>query len=119
MPSGTYHNPEIKHLFFVCTGVDANGDVILASISSWKNDLCDPTCKLSAGCHEFVTKDSYILYRKSRIEKAETIENGIKTGVFIQKEDADNGLIEDALQGFQASNQTPKKIKRYVKAILG
>ena len=117
MPSGTYHNPNVKHLFIVCTDMDENGNVLLASVSSWKNRLCDPTCKLAAGCHEFITKDSYVMYRKSRVEAAATIDKGIRTGVFVQKDDVGKHLIQAALDGFCASKQTPRKIKRYVESL--
>lgn len=117
MPSGTYHNPNFKHLFLVCTNVDEDGNVLLASVSSWKNDLCDPTCRLEAGCHEFIKHDSYILYRKSRVEAAEAVAKGIRTGVFVQMEDMNREIIASALDGFAASKQTPWKIKRYAKSL--
>lgn len=117
MPSGTYHNPNLKHLFVVCTDIDGDGNVLLASVSSWKNDLCDPACRLPSGCHEFITKDSYVLYRKSRIEKATVIENGIRKGVLIQKDDFKKEIVVAALSGFKKSRQVPRKVVKYVKGV--
>lgn len=117
MPSGTYHNPNQKHLFVVCSDPDKNGHVLLASISSWKNDLCDASCKLANGCHPSVPKDSYVLYRKSRIEAAAVIEKGIKTGTLIQKDDFGADAVGKMVAGFIASKQTPWKIKKYAKSL--
>lgn len=118
MPSGTYHDPNQKHLFVVCTNPDDSGNVLLASVSSWKNHLCDPTCRLENGCHPFISKDSYVLYRKGRIEPTSAIEKGLKAGALVQKEDFDGETVNRMLAGFSTSKQTPIKIRKYAKALF-
>ncbi|MFZ1813803.1 MAG: hypothetical protein WBO55_03000 [Rhizobiaceae bacterium] len=117
MPSGTYHNPNQKHLFVVCTDPDNAGNVLIVSISSWKSHLCDATCKLENGCHPFIAQESYVLYRKSRVEPASAIEKGIRTGTLVQKDDFGAELVGRMLSGVLASKQTPWKISKYVKAL--
>lgn len=102
-------------MFVVCTDVDTNGQIVLASISSWKNDLCDDTCRLSPGCHPFIKRDSYVLYRKSRIEFSETIELGLDKSVFVALDDVDNDTLEKIVNGLISSRHTPWQVKRHVK----
>lgn len=117
IPSGTAHNPNVKHMFVVCTAVNPDGQVVLASISSWKNSLCDPTCILEAGAHPFVTKKSYVLYRKSRIESVETLQRGIDQSVFVVLDDVGPELVEIITAGIIKSKQTPWQVKRFVKKL--
>jgi hypothetical protein len=119
IPSGTSHNPDVKHMFVVCTSIDDNGNVVLASISSWKNDLCDATCKLAAGSHPFIKKDSYVLYRQSRIENTKTIERGLSSAVFVALDDVTDEVLAKIVAGLTRSRQTPWQIKRHIKRLLG
>jgi hypothetical protein len=119
IPSGPSHDPDQKHMFVACTQIDADGNILLASISSWKNDLCDATCRLETGCHPFITKDSYVLYRKSLIEASATIEHGIQSGRIKELANLDALLLERILKGMAKSKQTPWKIVRYVRRNVG
>ena len=115
IPSGTQQNPSEKHMFVVCTDLDNNGVAVLASISSWKNNLCDGTCKLDPGCHPFVRKPSYVLYRKSRIEHGDILLRGLERAVFIPLDDVKPELLEQIKDGLLKSKQTPWQVKRYLK----
>ncbi len=113
MPSGTYTDPNIKHLFIVCTNVDKLGNAVFVPISSWKNTLSDSTCILEVGCHPFVVRKSHVLYRKSIIEKASAIEKGLAEGIFKKKEDFQPDLLVSVLEGIKLSPSTPYKVKKY------
>jgi hypothetical protein len=115
IPSGTHHNPTERHMFVVCTNVNARGEVVLASISSWKNDLCDPTCKLEPGCHPFIRRPSYVLYRKSRIELSADIERGVEQSVIVPLERVSSEMLGHVVDGIAKSRQTPWKVKRHIK----
>lgn len=114
MPSGTGHDPGRKHLFIVVTDACAEGKHLLASITSWTNDLCDGTTRLDPGCHPFVYKDSYILYRKAVIEAAAVLSTGVDAGIFTQhKTPIDAAIIARIMTGICQSIFTPRKVKRY------
>jgi hypothetical protein len=113
MPSGTSVDPTKKHLFIVCTDKCANGKHLLVTVTGWTNNLCDATTRLAAGEHPFITKDSYILYRKCRIETAEDLGKGVDGGIFIPRDAAGNELMAKILAGICTSEQTPRKVKRY------
>jgi hypothetical protein len=114
MPSGTYHEPDRKHLFIVCTDKCKEGNHILVSITGWTNHLCDDTTRLKAGDHPFLYKDSYVFYRKARIESSTLLQSGIESGDF----ELHDTLISDEwvkkiMEGICSSIHTPRKVKKY------
>ena len=86
---------------------------MLVSITGWTNHLCDGTCKLGKGDHPFLYKDSYVLYRKARVETAETIAKGVESGLFECKEDISDEWVAKIMKGLCDSIHTPKKVKQY------
>lgn len=111
-----------KHLYILLTDPCFDGEtglsdmVMSVSCSSIKNDKpFDDTCVLKAGCHEFITKDSFIFYRHLRIEPAEEIRANIENGYFIQKALIDDDIYNAILQGLMTSTQIEKRYKRFIK----
>jgi len=113
IPSGTYHAPDKKHLFIICTDECADGKFALVPISTWANDICDASCRIAPGEHAFIVRESYALYRKARIESRNTLENGIKNTIFSVRDDVSTDLLSRVRNGICASAQTPRKIKSY------
>ena len=113
IPSGTYHDPNKRHLFVICSDANAEDALFLVPISTWRNNLCDGTCILSAGCHEFISAKSFVLYRKSRVEVRTTIIQGVRNGLFVPKAQLGKTELAAVLEGIQKSPQTPRKLKHY------
>ena len=113
MPSGTENNPDLKHLFIICTDADGTGQHLLVNVTTWRNDFCDPSCILEADTHEFITAKSYILYRKARIETAQTLLNGVQNGTFFPKECLEQEHFENVCKWIVLSPHTPRGIKQY------
>lgn len=110
MPTGGNWN----HLFVVCTSPCAANKVVLANISSWKATNCDPTVRLSAGVHPFITRDSYVVYNFSDIERCITIQAGIDQGRFTKREPFPELELTEICDGMTVSRFTPRKVKRYL-----
>lgn len=113
MPSGTYHDPNLKHLFIVCTDACPEGNHIVVSITGWTNDLCDGTTRLGKDDHPFLYKDSYVLYRKARIEHCSVLTKGVEGGTFEEKDAIDEAWVLKIMVGLCKSKQTPRKVKKY------
>lgn len=116
IPSGTAHDPDRRHLHVICTDPDAQHQVLLVSITTWTNDLCDATCVLNPGCHEFIRKKSWAFYRKPRIETTSTLINGVKENIFIPKECLAASDFQRLCAGILTSPTTPRKTKAYYAA---
>lgn len=115
MPSGTAMNPKAKHLFIVCTDPNDDDDVVLVSIASWRNDLCDGTCVLENGCHSFVRHKSYVFFRQARIEKSATLQRGLDQRVLFPDDDVSEEVLKAAAEGLLKSKQTPWQVVRFLK----
>jgi hypothetical protein len=113
MPSGTYEDPSKKHLFAVCTNVCPAGKHLIVSITGWTNNLCDGTTRLGVGDHPFLYKDSYVFYRKARVEDAAVLSAGVDGGQFIPHAKIDPAVLAKILAGICKSIHTPKKVKKY------
>lgn len=113
IPSGTYHEPDKKHLFIVCNDPIATGDFFLTTVATWRNSLCDGTRILDAGCHPFIKRRSYVLYRSSRIELGSTLARGVDQGVFVPRDPFDEKLLDAVVEGILASPHTPRKLKSF------
>ena len=113
IPSGPDNDPGRRHLHVVCTDPDEDGTQLIISITSWINDLCDATCIVHPHEHPWLRHQSYVFYRKARIEAATTLENGLLRGIFEQLQDMNGQTFLRIRNGVCRSPQTPRKIKRY------
>ena len=104
------------HLFIVCTAPCSAGKVVLANVSSWKDDRCDGTVKLGAGEHPWLNVPSYVAYNFSEVERVITVEAGIRLGRFVQRDNFPEPRLSDIEAGLLQSRFTPRKVKKYVRA---
>lgn len=113
IPSGPAIDPGRRHLHVVCNDTDENGLNLLVSVTSWTNDLCDPTCRLEEHEHPWLTHSSYILYRKAEVREAIKLDAGIQQGLFTAEHPMNGQTFLRIRNGVCASLQTPRKVKRY------
>jgi hypothetical protein len=120
IPSGPAHDLDRKHLFIILTDPVAdplNGgkdSILLTSLSTLDTAYPhDPTCILRPGDHPFVTRDSYVSYRDSRILETVKIINGVTSGVFVTKDIMDSSIVDRICNGLSISPHTAEKINRF------
>ena len=104
-----------EHLFAVALGpVVLNGygpapQVVIVSFSSIKPGFpYDEACKVSAGSHPFITRDSFIYYREPRIYPAAAVEQRVKDNEWRSGEACTRELMVDILAGFRRSKRLPR-----------
>ncbi len=115
IPSGPPQDPNRRHLFIVATDADATGNHILVPVSSWSDARsCDPTCRLEAHDHPFLTHPSFVLYRKAREEAVETLNRGVARRIFTPQAPVNAQIFLRVWNGFCRSPQTPLYIQRAV-----
>ena len=85
MPSGVEGN----HLFVILNdpkvfpGYGPNPCVALVNLSTVRAEVSyDNTCVLQAGCHSFVVRNSYVVYRNVRIEQETHLITLVLQGLF-------------------------------------
>lgn len=111
VPSG----PGKKHLFFVVPGplvLPQHGSqehfVMAGATTIYKGVPYDDACLLRPGDHPFFRHDSYILYRKIRLQPAANIEHLSKG--WGAREDCSPDLLERIVAGIFVSRRTPRYI---------
>lgn len=113
IPSGPSHDPNRKHLHVVCTDPDAKGDQLIVSICTKVNNLCDSACTIQSHEHPWLTKESYVFYRKAQIVAKTALDNGVSAKFFTVQADINGQTFLRITKGICASIQTPRKIKKY------
>ncbi len=103
------------HLHVVCTDPCKNELQLIVSITGWTNNLCDSSCVLEVGDHTWLTKKSWVIYRKARTELAATLASGVDRGLFIPKDPMVDGVFERVCGGILSSPHTPRGMKKYYK----
>ncbi len=114
VPSGTYHDPHKKHLHVICSDPDSTGNVVIVSVTTYTNDLCDQTCILQAHEHPWLNHTSYVLYRKAEIVSAAALQARIDSDDIIERDDMNAQVFLRIKKGLCNSPQTKRKVKRYL-----
>lgn len=114
IPSGPSHDLARNHLFVICTDPCEKGLQLIVPISSKTNDLCDPTCVLQPHEHDFFVRESFVFYRKSRIELTETLVSGVQKNVFSPHIDMNAQTFLRVYNGICNSSETSRKVKSFI-----
>ncbi|MFI3199181.1 MAG: hypothetical protein QX196_12770 [Methylococcaceae bacterium] len=119
IPSGPVNDPDRKHLFVLLTdpieAPDFNGkQVLLVNIASVPKSLpYDSTCILQPGEHRFIKHESYVYYAKARIEAANALLRGVKSGQLMAHEIMGQAIVQRICDGLQRSSHTTPRILRF------
>ena len=121
IPSGPVHDSERKHLFVLLTDpIEAPNyegkQVLLVNIASVPiNDFpYDATCIIQPAEHRFIKHESYVFYAKARIEAADKLLRGVKSGQLIPHDMIDHTLVQWIGDGLlQSPHITPKILSFY------
>ncbi len=107
------------HLHFVCCDPvfypkQAKECVLLVNISTIKPDIdYDRTCIVQVGDHPFVTRASYIYYRKADIFGSNSLSRNVADGTFQAHQPCSDELFSRILNGFDISEDVRGKVKNF------
>jgi hypothetical protein len=110
--------PTGKHLHVVVWGpgqvnwLASLDQVILASVTTlYPNAPHDPACILAPGDHEFVTRDSWIYYRKLRVDTPQHVDHMIASGQWAAKAQCSAPLLQRIQNGLCQSRQVDRRFR--------
>lgn len=75
----------------------------------------DLSCILEQGEHPFIRHQSFVFYEDSVIWKLPNVINRIQSGELIPRVDIDEAVFLRVLSGFETSDFTPNKIRKFVR----
>ena len=109
VPSG----PQKKlHLNVVLTEPDKHGMVITACICTIRREIYhDRSCILRAGCHEFISRESYAAYNFAEFRHNKHIKKMIDKNYYVKKPPASKDVVEALWAGFQKTEEAPDAIR--------
>jgi hypothetical protein len=108
-----------KHLYVVITESDDSGMYVLANITSIDPAIShDKSCCVASGEHPFVKHDSYVAYEFAMVRHGALVDKQVQLGVYIQKENASDALVEKMRAGLKKSPFAKRGLKDdYDKAV--
>ncbi|HBP5665941.1 TPA: hypothetical protein L6B10_16890 [Pseudomonas aeruginosa] len=90
--------------------------VLAVNISSVKDGIFhDPTCVLTPGCHPFVVRDSWVVYREAVVMRCERLENKYQAGEIREHDPVSDGVFDRVRAGFDSSRMVSPKIHRFIR----
>lgn len=119
VPSGTQEQPDLKHLFILLNNpVHAARLVLLVSISTIREGrYFDPACRLFDGDHPFISRQSYVVYQKARIEEASKLERGVQAKILVPRDPFSGEIFARVCEGVLTSKHTESAIKAFFEPI--
>lgn len=75
----------------------------------------DPACIVQAGCHPFITHQSYVHYRFATLLRVPRLEAKIQIGEVRQGATLNSLIYDQVRAGFEVSDMVLPKISRYLR----
>lgn len=110
------------HLHIVCNdpvhypihGCDC---VLVVAISTIRPSplFHDPACILGEGDHEFIRHQSFVYYGDAVLWKIPNVITRTQSGELIPRQDMDEVVFQRVIGGFETSDFTPNKIRKFVR----
>jgi hypothetical protein len=116
IPSGPSNDPDRLHLHGILTHRCGAESHLIVCVESIGDGYFDPTCVIEIGEHEFITKRSWVNYRRSQCYKASRLKKLVDGWVYKPKAALSEPLLERVCAGVMASPMTPRGMKTYYQA---
>jgi hypothetical protein len=105
---------DVMHLFVVMNDPCPNSLCLCVMISSVKkNRNYDSACLLQKGDHDFITGQSYVVYRLAEQESSHHIANMVAKKYYVLKADMSEAVFAKIVAGLHASDETRPRIITY------
>jgi hypothetical protein len=106
------------HLYVAVTSADANGDFVIANITS-QAESKDQSCILHVGDHPFISKESVVNYAEARIANERAVSAAARRGVIRYDAAITPSALAKVQAGALASTHTELGVKAAIRAALG
>jgi hypothetical protein len=112
-------NGAARHLNVIITDPDTERNFLAVPVCTYREadgrpfPNHDTSCLLKPGCHPFIKRKSYALYRKAKAVSFQTLYNGFQKGVFAKQPDMAKEVVRDIQRGAELSPFFPEELKRF------
>jgi len=111
----------VEHLHVVMndpifSGEHGKNSVLVVNVTSVKQGVYfDPTCVLTPGCHPFVNRESYVVYKHAVVLGVDRLVEGCAAGEVRPHQAASPDLFTTIRDGFDQSKHVHPKIARFIR----
>jgi len=84
---------------------------IIVPVETLRSPKHDRTTVLKPGCHEFITKDSYINYRRAKITPVSDLQQHVDDGDMKVKSPFNEAILQRVCDGILKSQFTPTDVR--------
>lgn len=102
--------PGWDHLHFVVSPAAANGDVVVANLTT-RRQHSDTTCVVHPGDHPSVAQPSVVSYFHSRVVSRDHLANLLAQGTLQPRPPLSLQLLERVVRGFEDSEDVPESVR--------
>jgi hypothetical protein len=95
-----------------------DGKHALVRLSTVRPGYIDQTCILEPGEHPFVKAQTFVNYQRAEIYQRTHIDKCISGWLYTPREPMANDVMARIVDGVTASIQTPRKVKKYLAALI-
>lgn len=108
-----------SHLFVIVLDIDPkNNSTIIIPIDTIRGSKHDKQTTLDIGCHEFITRNSYVNYRRAKLVTTDNLQNLILQGIAKRKKPCSKELLDRIRDGILKSEFTPMEIREIYTSYL-
>lgn len=116
IPTGPSHHLHIVMNDPVFSPEHGDERALIVNISTVYPDRhYDDACLLNAGCHPFITRQSYVYYKCAVISEAPRLTAAIEAGNIVAKPAVNDEVFNLVRLGFDNSRFVLPKIRRFLK----
>lgn len=109
----TNNPPPPQHYWFVLSDPKLNAEcVFVANVTSWNDFYGDKACRLKAGDHPRIDRDSYVNYEDAKLFRLQDMDNWCKQGLMAILESASEDLLQLMQHGAIESEFCKNKFKK-------
>jgi hypothetical protein len=117
-------NGPARHLTVIITNPDDDRNFLAVPVSTYVKINGKPlpgqdeSCLLTPGCHPFIKRKSYALYKKAKAISFQQLYNGLNRGLFVRQPNMAKEIIQDLQRGAELSIFFPEELKRFFSFFL-
>jgi hypothetical protein len=104
------------HLWIIATDPNVDGRFVIVNFTSLRGSK-DQTVSIRSGEHPFVTHNTCVNYRAAEITSIEILESRLLSGEAVMREPVTAGLLRLIFDGFNASEFTKDRVRRFISGI--
>lgn len=101
----------IRHFRIVISDPNEDNEFLTVPVDTFRSDFQDKSCLIEKDEHSFIKHRSFVNYKFAKVLSFAKIFNGLRSGLFIKKEDVSPELLSRIQNGAKISKNLRNELK--------